>query len=347
MRTRILWAGLLASLWLTGCDKLADKLVEQTSNVEAQAAQAEPEVDKDAQLADKLSHYITCLNDASSNVFRSKKYYLSWMDDVETGPSGKEHHANGPQEIHQADRCYEELKEAKAKAPALPEIEAAGAAYQSALEKLTPVIKTANDYYSQKDYKDDKFKKGKEIHPKLMGAFDDFKKAHETFEKKVVTLNEEVGQRQLAKMAKDPLRTLEHKTRIVVNASKPLIKHAEIQTLEELKAAEFDAKIEAFSKAVDELEAYVAKNKDQTDKVSGYSSFVGRAKELLVSVKELSRRKRDNKDFNKEPGSPEHTNGHPAEVIRTYNELINTSNRLDFNRLYQALAEASQTAQVQ
>ena len=34
------------------------------------------------------------------------------------------------------------------------------------------VIKEASTYYDQKNYKDDKFAKGKELHPRLLAAFE-------------------------------------------------------------------------------------------------------------------------------------------------------------------------------
>ena len=34
--------------------------------------------------------------------------------------------------------------------------------------------------------------------------------------------------------------------------------------------------------------------------------------------------------------------GHPAQVIEKFNSLVNTSNRMDYDRLYQAQAEAKQ-----
>jgi hypothetical protein len=349
MRTWTLWGGLLLVVGLPGCGKLAEKLAEKAAK-EAQQQAATPEnkdpaaaeVDKDGQLADKLSHYISCLNGASRNVFDSRNYYTQFMKDEKVGYTGKESHAYGPQEIHQADSCIKDLDEAKKKQPPLADVEAAAQAYRASLEKVTAEVKVANAYYTQGDYKDDKFAKAKQMHPGLMASFDAFKATNETFETKVVALNEEVGKRQLERIAKDPERGLEFRARTLINTAKVLVKSAEAKTLAELDQAKLDASLEAFSKALTDLDDYSTKNPAETDKVSGFSSLSGDAKYLLKAAKELSRRKRDNKDFTKESGSPAHIEGHPAQVIDKFNSLVNTSNRMDYDRLYQAQAEAKQ-----
>ena len=42
------------------------------------------------------------------------------------------------------------------------------------MSKLEPLLKEADDYYSQENYKDDKMAKGKALHPRLVAAWDAF-----------------------------------------------------------------------------------------------------------------------------------------------------------------------------
>ena len=151
MRTWTVWGGLLLVVGLPGCGKLAEKLAEKAAKeAQQQAATPDPataEVDKDGQLADKLSHYISCLNGASRNVFTSRNSYTEYMKDEKVGYTGKEVHTYGPQEIHQADSCIKDLDEAKKKQPPLADIEAAAQVYRTTLEKVTAEAKTANTYY--------------------------------------------------------------------------------------------------------------------------------------------------------------------------------------------------------
>src|SRR6187200_13576 len=95
MRTWTVWGGLLLVVGLPGCGKIAEKLAEKAAQ-EAQKQAATPEtkaseeVDKDGELADKLSHYISCLNGASREVFSTRDRYVSWFKDEKVGPTGKE-----------------------------------------------------------------------------------------------------------------------------------------------------------------------------------------------------------------------------------------------------------------
>ena len=342
MRTWTVWGGLLLVVGLPGCGKIAEKLAEKAAQ-EAQKQAATPEnqeVDKDGELADKLSHYISCLNGASRNVFDSRNTYTEWMKDEKVGPTGQESHPYGPSLIHQGEYCIKDLDEAKKKPPALAEIDGAAQAYRTALEKVTAEVKTANGYYTQEDYKDDKFAKAKQLHPTLMASFDAFKAANEPFETKVVALNEEVGKRQLALIAKDPDRGLEFRARTVVNVAKVLVKSAEIKTLAELDLPKYEVNLEAFSKAVADLDEYATKHPTEVSEVTLFSMLMSESKELLKAAKELARRKRDNKDFAKESGSPQHMDGHPAQVIYEFNEHVNRSNGLNYTSLYRKQAEA-------
>ncbi|MGC4091109.1 MAG: hypothetical protein QM756_25185 [Polyangiaceae bacterium] len=63
------------------------------------------------------------------------------------------------------------------------------------------------------------------------------------------------------------------------------------------------------------------------------SSMLREERDLLKSGKDLMRRKRDNKDFNKEffsGSNPKLVEGHPAQVIDKYNTVVRSSNHLRF-----------------
>ena len=104
------------------------------------------------------------MNGTSKRVVDSRNRYLSWVKDEKVGPTGKERNIYGLYDIN-ADGCFPNLDRAKTMAPPLPDVEAAAAEYKKALEELDPLVKQANKYYDQDDYKDDKIAKGKALHP--------------------------------------------------------------------------------------------------------------------------------------------------------------------------------------
>lgn len=328
----------VALVHLSGCNKIADKLVEKTENAiktEAVAAAAkleqEPKGDpaalKDEQLADKLSHYIECLNSLSRGASNSRERYLSWAK--KEGVTGKERHIYGLYELSDPKYCFKEIEEAKAKQPALPEIEQAAQKYQAAYEALRAKVKTAHSYYDQNDYKDDKFAKGKEMHAPLLAAFSEFEATNDVFEKLVVTLNEEVAARELERVSKDPNRQLEYRGRKLTSIAKEVVKASSVQTLNDLDATLYASKVENLSQAITDLESYAAAHAEEASKAQNEDRMLSDGKELQKAAKELLRRKRENKDFNKEffsGNAPQMVDGHPAQVIEKFNSFIRTSN---------------------
>lgn len=337
MSRTILVFGLVGSVFLlSGCNKIADALVKKSmeaqqaaASASAAAAAAVPLTDaqKDGQLATKLEKYINCLNRETASVFRSKRSYLNNVDE-KTGPTGKETHVY--LSSISPESCIEHITKAKALPPSLPDVEKSAEVYAASLTKLQTTIKPLSQYYEQKDFKDDKFAKGQAGHPGLMAAFEEFSKANKTFDEQVTKLNEEVAQRRLARLEKDPKARLEYLVARSVDNAKKVVDLADIKTLDALDAAAFGTAVTTYETSLQELDTYTSAHKEEAGKISRLNSFQSDSATYLKAAKELMRRKRDNKDFLKERGSPEHTDGHPAQVVKEFNEMIEVSNYLEF-----------------
>ncbi len=326
-RTTIVAAACLALLPV-GCKKLTEMSKARQASSSAAAQSADPQEEKDAELSQKLEGYIDCLNRASRDAASSKEAYLMNIDEAK-GPTGKEHGVW----IRSLDigSCVQALDKAKGLPPPLPDVEATVVQYRAALEALAPVVKQAYEYYDQKNYNDDKWAKAKQMHAPLMAAFAKFKQANEPFEQKVVALNEGVQSRRLARLQKDPQRRLQFLIEQSAQDAKKLVKLAEITDLSKLDATAFGAQLQAYEKDYNDLDQYVTAHKDEANKVIAFSIFWSAESDYLKAAKELMRRKRDNKDFNKEGNSnPKFVEGHPAKVLDKYNELVDRLNGLSF-----------------
>lgn len=331
--------GVFATLALGGCKqieearKAAEALKAAASAVQGTKGPAiSSEEDKDAELGSKLGEYISCMNNTSKRVVDSRNRYLSWVKDEKIGPTGKERNIYGLYDIN-ADSCFKSLDRAKTMSPALPEVESAAAEYRKALEQLEPIVKQANKYYDQDDYKDDKMAKGKELHPQLMNGFAKFEQVSKGFEDRVTTLNDGVNARQLTRLEKDPSRRLQYLSQRGLNEAKALINMTDIAELKELDQQKYDVALQTYDKTLTEMEQYADTHKAEADKIMMFSSYVSSCKNFLKAAKELLRRKRDNKDFNKEffsKSSPQMVDGHPAQVVETYNRMISDSNHLRY-----------------
>jgi hypothetical protein len=324
---------LLAISTLAGCDKIraAKKAAETLRNAQANATAAQQNDDPDGALSDKLGEYIGCLNSATKAVSSSRGRYLTWADETK-GPTGKENNILGLYAINE-DNCLQSLDKAKTLPPSLPELEAAAATYKTALQELTTLVATANKYYDQNDYKDDKMAKGKEMHAPLLAAFAKFKAADKPFDDIVTRMNDELSARLLQKLEKDPSARLQYLTKKSLAQSKSLVNLVDISELKDLDATKYQAALDQLQTSVTELESYSSTHAAEVSKVLLFSTFTREEGDFLKAAKELARRKRDNKDFNKEfnaNSNPQLVDGHPAQVIDKYNSMIRRSNSLRF-----------------
>jgi hypothetical protein len=313
----------------------ACKIIEQlkksgaAAGASAAAAAAGPssEEEKDDVMSEKLDGYIYCMNYETRSAYRSRNAYLEYVDE-QKGPTGKEPYI-GVQSLS-PDACLKRIDEAKAKPPSVPDLEAAAEGYKTALAALHKITSTAHDYYDQKDYKDDKFAKGQQMHKPLLEAYSAFEKADKVFDEKVTTLNEGIRQRRLVRLKADPKAELQYDIAKSMDDAKKLIKFTDVDSFEKLDGAGFGTALAAYEQSVNTMNAYISSHAPEADKVMMLSSFTGESKDFLKSAKELVRRKRDNKGFKGESGSPENIDGHPAQVLAKYNEMINSSNNLRF-----------------
>ncbi len=73
-------------------------------------------------------------------------------------------------------------------------------AYADAVSKLEPLLKEADDYYTQENYKDDKMAKGKALHPRLVAAWDAFASADKNLRTGLDTINDKRAGESLAEI---------------------------------------------------------------------------------------------------------------------------------------------------
>src|SRR6476661_1205609 len=121
---------------------------------------------------EKVNAYVGCINRLSARAYDSRARYFSWA--AKSGPTGKERIIYGTYTIYNTADCVKNVEKANALEPRDAEIEAAATAYAKAAAKLEAVLKEADDYYTQENYKDDRMAKGKALHPLLVAAWDGF-----------------------------------------------------------------------------------------------------------------------------------------------------------------------------
>lgn len=328
----------LLCLPLAACDNNDTKTTTKTSpNPDAPksqpvAAASEKPVAEDptALLTAKVNYYIECFNHADGSVRDSAERYVSWIDNVATGPTGKERKVNtlGDIPAYKVESCTKAINQAVKAKPALPALDDAATKYLAELTTLTPLVSQANQYYSQEDYKDDGFAKGKEMHQPLMKAFKTFMNASDVYGAELEKESSALNAAQLAEIEKTEGRHLAYYRLALVSQGKDL-------------TMLFDAEspnINDVTKAIDAYGALVAEATTSTaneqDKPIGWSIVLNRAETFLKDSKNLMRRIRDKTPYSRgdkmmmDAGSGWMVEGSPMKVLKSYNELVQASNSL-------------------
>lgn len=282
--------------------------------------------DKPAPIGPKLQPYIGCINRLSERSYSSRERYLSWSKP--SGPTGRERIIYGLYTIYDTADCRKNVEKAAEMAPKNAELEKAGADYAAAVGALEPLLKEADDYYRQEDYKDDKMAKGKAMHPKLMAAWGAFAAADTELRAVVQRLND---QSQIEEMAEVEQREGKKARWHIMDA---MLKAKALNRIEGGDPAKMDLPrvqeaLGVYEAAVKALEGYAEEHKDE--RVG--SVYVSAAKSYLATAKALMRRVRDKVPYSSgermmlsQQGAGWMIEGSPPRLTRDYNELVNRYN---------------------
>jgi len=280
---------------------------------------------------EKLNYYVLCLNDHSQEILNSFDRYASWID-LKNGPTGKEGYVYGLYKIYKDNKdCVNGIKLAKAMKPDLPEIDKKAEAYGAALEAVTPLIKEAYDYYDLKNYLDDNFKRGKELHPALVKAWTDFEKANDDLKKDLSDLKDKLDEQELKRLEETEGKLIPYMTLNLMVIAKQTIHLAEGNDILKIDLAKLNNKIDEFQLQLDDLTKYYEDNKKTMEFVS-LDSYISDCKEFYIAAKDLMRRVRDKKPYTKDElqqlsqKSSWVVEGSYGAMIEKYNALVQSSN---------------------
>lgn len=276
-------------------------------------------------LTAKVNAAIECINRLSERSHLSRHRYFSWVS--KNGPTGKERIIYGTYTIYDTSDCRKKVEKANALAPHEPEFEALASAYVEAVAALEPLLKEADDYYSQENYKDDRMAKGKALHPRLIAAWDTFAKADKKLRIDLDVLQDRDAARRLVEIERtEGIKDRYHIEAVMISA-KRLLRATEASPTNLAAITETLSGYEAIVKATED---YAAANKGA--KIG--SSFINDAKSFLTTGKQLMRRIRDKTPYSQGEKMILNTGsggwmieGSPARLTRDYNQLIGSYNR--------------------
>ena len=297
----------------------------------ALCASPEPAEAQDAAAATgkKVEAAIACINRLSERAHDSQARYMDWAGDK---PAMKKKPRNvlGLYTIYETDDCAKGVAESAAVEPRQPELEKASSDYVTAVIALEPMLKEADDYYQQENYRDDKFAKGKEMHPRLLKAWGDFNAADKALRQVVTKINDERQLTQLKELEKTQGKKAQYHILNTLLMAKPLLASEGEVEMKKMDVAKVTEQIKIYEQAVKDLEDYAAANPGE--RVDSF--YISSAKEFLGTAKALMRRVRDKTGFDQgelmilgSQGGGWMIEGSQPRLYRDYNQLVDNFNR--------------------
>jgi hypothetical protein len=226
-----------------------------------------PQDDADEQLQDKLDAYVICLNTLSSPVHATRSRYFSWVN-PKTGPTGNERVILGLFDLPKdsAQKCTAGLAKAKLLPPPDAKLEAAGNEFARTVMDLDTLIDDVFTYYENRNFKDDKFAKGKAMHPRLMAAFAAFSRADTNLHTTLDAITTPLSQRMLARVEREEGKKFRYHRRHVLLAARELVEAGNpIGEDDDIDFALYNASFAELDKALTELQLFGALHKNELD----------------------------------------------------------------------------------
>ena len=274
----------------------------------------------------KMNAYVGCINRLSSRAYDSRKRYFSWVG--KHGPTGRENIIYGTYTISDSAECQKKVSQANFLEPHDSALEAAATAYADAVVALEPLLKEADDYYTQEDYKDDKMAKGRAMHPKLVAAWDAFAAADRTLRAEVDVINDKHAVEKLAEIEKSEGKQARYHIQALMIQAKRVLRSEDAGKPD---VAAIERAIKDYEDLIKGAEKFSGSALMDKSKIG--SMYIGSAKSFLTTAKQLMRRIRDHKAYSfgdkmmLDAGSGWMVEGSPQRLMRDYNQLVDAYNR--------------------
>ncbi len=283
-----------------------------------------PATAQEPALSQKLNAYIGCINRLSERSYDSRRRYFSWVS--KNGPTGKERIIYGLYTIYDTTDCKKKVEQANAMEPRDATLETSASNYAEAVGILEGLLKEADDYYTQENYKDDKMAKGRAMHPRLIAAWDAFASADQKLRSGIDELQDVMAAQRIAEIERtEGIKDRYHIEAVMLSAKRLM----RVQSASKPDIAAIGKALEDYEAIVKATETFAEENKGT--KIG--SSFVNASKSFLTTAKQLMRRVRDKVPYSQgdkmmlDAGGGWMVEGSPARLTRDYNQLVGSYNQ--------------------
>lgn len=283
----------------------------------------------------KISVYVDMINHSSNYLFENYDRYTKRVVDLKKGPTCQE---LGPQSWisgmgPSGPERYAGYKKALAKQPKL-EADPAALEMLAALEALYKPENEASEYFFKSKFKEDKCKRGGELHVVLMENWTKYMRAEQTVRAFLDKYGDERDTTELGKAQKKYGKALRYYHQKLMIDAKSLIRVANDKRFD-VEAVR--ARAAAFEPTLNEAKAVVEKekkNKKNSDALyqGGYEQMIYYAGNLQQAVAEVLRVVDAEA---KDPKAAARSNSRPQamkNLITAYNGLVDQSNKTMYTK---------------
>jgi hypothetical protein len=284
-------------------------------------ADADPAADQAIQ--EKIAPIIDCINNSDFRLQRTFQAYRRTLDDIKR--TGSASFVGGFEDMDtrfaNSLKCADGLDQAVKAAPKIEDIDHAASEYATAIREFAPIGVEADRYYSQNDYKDDKWAKGQEIDGKLQPLIAKLEAASEGLHTGVHRELKGIRERRLAALeAKSGKNLRWHAENFMIIARGVLEDFAANPAPGVIAPA-----VERAQKAYDDAEAYAGTHDSELHPSpilipSAWASMENDAGFFLRDLKELRRALESAKP------SPTQLQRDYQSLVRSFNNLVNGYN---------------------
>jgi hypothetical protein len=337
-------------LTTTGCKNLLKKKSGADAGVSKTTAPLAGQDLADEQVQEKLDEYIKCLNSLSSAIHQSRHRYLTFVP--RTGPTGREATADLYRlPVGATTSCSTGVTRSKSMPPSDPKLEAAGTEFSLAASEIDRLMTEMDTYYEVRLFRDDKWAKGKLMHPRLMSAWDRFSKADKNLHDTLDGITKPLAQRVLSRIEREDGKKFRYgRKKVLINARELVEASDPVGDDDDVDPNLYTASYTELEKALDELTTYGGMHKAELANAnnpafpmaeSNYTQFVKEATDFKKAAKDYWRCLQAAPPKAKTPSgkidldklgmcgsSPAWKQG--DEVIKQYNEFIRISNGHQF-----------------
>ena len=312
---------ILSSSFMAACGDSSD-LKTQGKNVINQLSGK----DKKQEESNKYNKYVEFYNDGLNDIYEEVNTYIQNM--------GQDPNLN-KEEAYTIGSSYskwDEIKKLPQEAPAMQEFDDIAKELIPVAENLDQLLTSAREYYKAKDYKDDQYAKGQELHTKILAEINKFESLYSKFNQALENRQRVVRAEQMeqAKKEGDEVRYN------LINVATKMDKILDELNAEKISAAnvlstdltKIKPLYEEYNQAQKALRDAVnnAKNKDELENVERY---VEKTTEFKLEVINLIDRVENKKTLdNFYLRNPENARGTPEKLADIQQSATNSYNRI-------------------